>query len=917
MWRVDRTLLGLQRSAFRPRGGVIPCLRRSAATAQAYRRSYSSGNLWDDIHVEQLQQQQKQRPFPQDPLWGAEYSTPGATEIESRGEHWSNEGSVAGHYAVHHGYEAPSQFRSPSPPPAGQVSLTGFVERVVFHNPSTKYLVLRIHGTDGSFFSAAGLSPQVPQVGASVQVNGSWVSHPRFGQQFDMSSIQMSAADSQVAISSSPSDNDSSPPSGESVVIPPNQLTDSASGFITRVAFQVPGGGWTALRLVYEGHPFMAVGNLYRSGLEPGQPLRFWGRWESHPKYGTQFTFDRCVPAPELGSAEGHQLEHQGQSSSRAYNEVFRGEVTRVVFQNPQTGFTVLKAMEASSSEEVAVVGHFNHPPAHMEPVQLRGRWVDHPRFGRQFQLPRPLSPQQPSLHGTDQVDSWTGSGGFDPNTDSAGMSGGGVSPSPGTWNLGSPRSSLDGTPVRVLGSIVEIKHYSPATSWCILHVQPLEAEGAEAEFHYQEDLVAVSCFLISPPVIGTVLDLEGVWQDHETFGPQIKVRRCAPLPPVGKEAIREYLLRAHLPSLGPELIYRVVEKFGDETLAVLESEPERLGDVEGIDGSSLEVICDAIAAHKQQRDLTLFFQACQIPSFLADRIQAEYGLQSAEEVVRRDPYMLIQAIPGLSFGIADRIAKALELPDSSPERIRAGLVQVLEMQANNGHCYAHQSLVLSRATQKLATRTFMPTRDMLLEHLQALNESGTLVRVDHTGESTDASILWYTKDLYQTERSLAARIRSYLGLPSLIAEDGTEFIPDAPEESSASEAEQEDPPAASTTPPPATTIQRKAAEDWLTRYCEENSYELSETQKQAVLMALSPPEVAQGVPSRLAVVTGGPGTGKTFCVKVLADACAHFGLVPSFMSPTGTDLRLPFPPPRTHVLPMLRLGLTAFSPLR
>ncbi len=187
-----------------------------------------------------------------------------------------------------------------------------------------------------------------------------------------------------------------------------------------------------------------------------------------------------------------------------------------------------------------------------------------------------------------------------------------------------------------------------------------------------QEDLVTVVGSLpgVQP---GERLQLAGRWLDHPKYGLQFQVDSYTSLLPATANAIRRYLASNLVKGIGPVMAGRLVDRFGDDTLQVIEESPQRLGEVPGIGPHRIKNIQKAWEAQQEVREVMLFVQGNGVSSAYATRIYKTYG-QGAVAVVQENPYRLAQDIRGIGFKTADRIAQELGIDPASPFRAQAAL---------------------------------------------------------------------------------------------------------------------------------------------------------------------------------------------------------------------------------------------------
>ncbi|EFQ24286.1 helicase, RecD/TraA family [Aminomonas paucivorans DSM 12260] len=356
----------------------------------------------------------------------------------------------------------------------------------------------------------------------------------------------------------------------------------------------------------------------------------------------------------------------------------------------------------------------------------------------------------------------------------------------------------------------------------------------ARVETSRGEEATVVGCFPLPSP--GERLRFEGRWKVHPRFGPQFDVSFCRAEAPVSEEGLIRYLGSGVIRGIGPVLAARIVGVFGADTLRVLDEDFPRLREVPGIGERRREEFRLAWEAHRQRRGVLLFLHDHGIGAATANRIVRRYG-DEAERVVRANPYQLAEDVEGIGFATADRIALKGGLDPGDPARVRAGLLFALRKAAEEGHVLLPRGELLRRAGDLLdLTADLEPA-------LEGALEDGLLVQETFSPEPWKGEARGvYVPSLCRAEEAAAARLRDLLARPG----------------------SSEDP--------------REAQED-LGKLEASLGITLAPAQREAVLAALL---------SRVVVVTGGPGTGKTTLVRLLVNLCEARGESVLLGAPTG-----------------------------
>src|SRR5947209_15944650 len=215
---------------------------------------------------------------------------------------------------------------------------------------------------------------------------------------------------------------------------------------------------------------------------------------------------------------------------------------------------------------------------------------------------------------------------------------------------------------------------------------------------------------------VGELLSVEGEWEKDPKFGRQLRVISFVQRLPASKEGIIRYLSSGLIKGIGPKKAKLIVEHFGEQTLAIIEQQPERLIEVKGISAKDRDQISKTWAEQSEIKELHLFLQSHDVSMNLATRIYKHFGQESIK-VVRENPYKLAQDVHGIGFRTADDIAVKLGLPRDSIPRIATGLKYVLAQAANDdGHCFLPEDELLRRSSDILGTSS-----DFLAEAMEQL----------------------------------------------------------------------------------------------------------------------------------------------------------------------------------------------------
>ncbi|HWQ83688.1 MAG TPA: AAA family ATPase, partial [Anaerolineales bacterium] len=390
-------------------------------------------------------------------------------------------------------------------------------------------------------------------------------------------------------------------------------------------------------------------------------------------------------------------------------------------------------------------------------------------------------------------------------------------------------------------GSIERITYYNSENGYSVLRLRPEESRPAGAD---RQGLVTIVGNLpeLQP---GEHVALQGHWLNHPKHGSQFQVEICEQTMPATVAGIRRYLGSGLIKGIGSRLADRIVAQFGDQTLDVIETDPERLLEVPDIGQKRARLIAAAWQDQQQVKQLMLFLHGHGVSTNLAVKIYKQYGEQSLV-VVQTDPYRLSQDIFGVGFKTADHLAQALGLAADHPGRIEAGLEYALSEMSSNGHVYAPQGQLIERAAAllELEASKIMPAIDSLASQGRIQREvipEGTDtrpqdplgIRENHQEYGLPAI---YLMPFYRGELGVAERLRA-------LAAHWPTHLSDLP----------------------AAFLHLDTS--------------LSAEQEEAVQRALRSP---------VSVLTGGPGTGKTTAVRALIEALETGHKTYALASPTG-----------------------------
>ena len=250
-------------------------------------------------------------------------------------------------------------------------------------------------------------------------------------------------------------------------------------------------------------------------------------------------------------------------------------------------------------------------------------------------------------------------------------------------------------------------------------------------EVQCEDGLVTCTGF---PPAIseGESCVVSGEKVQHAVYGEQFKVDTYRVIPPENSQAMLRYLASGAVKGIGQALAARIVKKFGDDTLRVMDEEPERLAEIKGISERKAREIAAFMAEKRELRDAMLFLQQYGVTNRVALKIWKTYGARMYE-VLRENPYQLAEDIYGIGFATADEIASRVGISTQSEFRIRSGILYTLSMTLSEGSSYLPREILLSRAAELLKVPDELiglQLDNLAVERLVRIRRKGSEVQV-------------------------------------------------------------------------------------------------------------------------------------------------------------------------------------------
>ncbi len=419
----------------------------------------------------------------------------------------------------------------------------------------------------------------------------------------------------------------------------------------------------------------------------------------------------------------------------------------------------------------------------------------------------------------------------------------------------GNPSSSQDSSrrAEQLTGTVTRLLFRNPETTYTVLRLAPdhpvrvrpvvapvaVTAEPQQATFVEPDPLPKLITVVgdFTAIEVGQQLWVSGEWSEHPAHGPQFRADRWKVELPTSLAGMQAYLASGMLRGIGPSLAAAIIRTFGERTFEVIEHEPERLLAVPGLGPVRLQVIRDVWQQHSAVRNLMAYLQAQSLPPALALKIYRALG-PSASQVVQANPYQLT-SVRGIGFKTADRIAANAGRAPDAPERLEAGLLYTLETFAEQGHTFMPQGLLVEAAASLLE----LPN-PVVAAAATRLAEAGEQIVAEAMPDSDDLAL--YTASLHSLETETAQRLAA-------LARD------------------------------PASAIQPLRAQ-----LSDDQIHWAASMAGQTNLSAEQRLAIRRAVQHKLSVITGGPGTGKTICLRSLVALVELYHYRCVLASPTG-----------------------------
>ena len=335
----------------------------------------------------------------------------------------------------------------------------------------------------------------------------------------------------------------------------------------------------------------------------------------------------------------------------------------------------------------------------------------------------------------------------------------------------------------------------------------------------------------------GQFLKIEGTWKTHPKYGQQLKIESYEETLPATISGIKKYLASGIVKGIGPSTAHRMISRFGAKTFEIIEKNPERLMEVDGVGQAKAALICDAWKYNHTARGLMQLLQNTGVKTAYCAKILKTYGAD-AVNIIRNNPYRLATDIPGIGFYFADKVALTLGVSRDDTRRVRACIIHVIEQFINEGHVFIFENQLVAKCGD-----LFSLEADITRCSMEKLSDNGELV-IENAPDTSENRMV-YLKEIHRAETGISNRLKALLSVP--------------------------------VTPP---TID-----------AERISKEVQK--KLAIALSREQIDVLEKILShRAVIITGGPGTGKTTLIRSVNAIFEALGKRVLLAAPTGRAAR-------------------------
>lgn len=383
---------------------------------------------------------------------------------------------------------------------------------------------------------------------------------------------------------------------------------------------------------------------------------------------------------------------------------------------------------------------------------------------------------------------------------------------------------------------ILKVNHHREDSDWVAMTVRDTDNQN-----------VFMAVGILGQIEAGDYLVMKGTWGTHKTFGRQFKIESAVQARPNTREGIIRYLSSGVFKGIGKKTSEKIVSYFGLETFKILDEDPMALKQVPKLGKKQINNMLRLWQEKKDFHEKNMFLHKHGIGGALGKRILRLYG-DEVINVITKNPYTLIKDVRGVGFLIADRIGQSCGLELDHEQRIKEGILHLLMQAEDQGHCFLYSNQILEKAGPLLWPQFIDDDayKKKIMIHLQHLELERRIIRLKH-GEDHKQDC-FYLADLYECEKGsidlVLNRIKDQKENDQKSTDEITERI-----------------------------------NNWIEKFGEKRNIDLSDEQKEAV---------KEAVLSRIFVLTGGPGVGKTTTSNTIIHLFKAMGKHVVLAAPTG-----------------------------
>ncbi len=382
---------------------------------------------------------------------------------------------------------------------------------------------------------------------------------------------------------------------------------------------------------------------------------------------------------------------------------------------------------------------------------------------------------------------------------------------------------------ISLRGSLERIVYHNDESNYSVLSLKVSK----------HADLVT-AVGILPNPVLGEFMMLSGSWVDNPRFGMQFSFTKAEASLPTSLTGLEKYLSSGFIKGVGAATAAKIIKTFGEETINVLDNEPERLREVAGLSAKKAQEIAEAWSEKQDERRIMVFLQSWGLGTGYASRIFKQYGADTIE-ILKANPYRLTQEVWGIGFAIADKIATSMGIAPTAPERVSAGVAFALNEFVAQGHVFAPKEKLLVRTAELLGISADVVEEGLELARLEENVIVEDYIKSGNEEDEAEVETAVYLPAFHYSE------VKSAENLAALVASPfQTQFVD---------------------------------FEQYLPALEQDMALSLADTQKEAIKTALA---------SKVMVITGGPGTGKTTIIRAVQKLKEYAGFKVALAAPTG-----------------------------